>query len=174
MTAELRDYVVSMMERLDCPRSLSLAIMAKNGMWREALKELSCKPEDYGDSEAYFFAAQSHALLKKLDCIPGWGAAERIAECKKVWWASEHACARTNLRLQPFLMNESEDSHSERIHEFIVRVKNILVEILGDSPPSTWEGRFGPGATVSDNSVHTTVPDKTSSTPSFTDRKSVV
>jgi hypothetical protein len=65
-------------------------------------------------------------------------------------------------------LNESEDSTTERIHEFIVRAKNLMVDLLGDSPPLTWEGKFGPGATVSDNSAHTTVPDKTSSVPTFT------
>jgi hypothetical protein len=68
----------------------------------------------------------------------------------------------------PFLLNESPDSNGEAIHGFISRVRKIVVDILGESPPSSWEGRFGPGATVSDNAAHTTVPDKMSSVPTYT------
>ncbi len=167
MTAELLDYVVSTMERLDCPRSLTLAIHARYGAWKELL-ELPLYPGDYGCAESYFLAAQSHALLKKLTCIPTSGASERRKKCVEKWWASEHACAKTNLRLDPFLRNELNHSDDERIYGFIDRVRKNVVEILGESPPPTWEGRFGPGATVSDNSAHTTVPDKTSSTPTLT------
>jgi hypothetical protein len=167
MTTELLGFVVSTMERLNCPRSLTLAIMARHGMWREAL-ELPCEPAVYADSEAYFFSAQSHAFIKKLDCIPGWGARQRRDACVAKWWESEHACAASNLRLKPFLMNESTGSSDERIYAFIERVRKNVLDILGESLPLTWEGKFGPGATVSDNKAHTTVPDKTSSIPTFT------
>ena len=167
MTAELNEFVISAMESLDCPRSVTLSIMARYGMWRELL-ELPLSPGDYADPEAYFLAAQSHAFVKKLDCLPGFGAAERLKTCIDKWWASEHACAKTNLRLMPFLLNESSDPAEEAIFGFIGRVRKNVAEILGSSPPPTWEGCFGPGATVSDNAAHTTVPDKMSSIPTFT------
>jgi len=137
-------------------------------MWKEILKELPLDPGLYSSSEAYFFAAQAHALIKKLDVIPGWDASVRRSECLKRWWQSEHACAKTNHRLSRFLLNESLDPSDELIYAFIGDVRKNVEEILGLAPPSTWEGRFGPGATVSDGAAHSTVPDKMSSVPTFT------
>lgn len=166
LSHEVKSVSLAIMEGLACPRSLTVSIMVRYGLY-EDLAELSADPLHYLDSESYWAAAQATGFLKKFPHLPtGLNLEDRA---RKAFWASEHTCYKTNERLSPFLFgaHAPEDEH---VWEFIQRVRNEVLLILGRHPPSNWEdeARFGPGATMSDTSRYTTVPDKMSSVPSLT------
>jgi len=167
MTTELLEYVLTTQEALSCPRALTVALMARHGMW-SAIAELDAKPEDYCDAETFFLATQATSFVSSLGTIPGSGPKDREAAAIAKWLDCERACARSNLRLSKYLYNEGDSPSDERVYSFLEVARKKILEMIGMRPPATWEGRFGPGATVSDKSALVTVPDKISSVPTFT------
>lgn len=167
LTQEVLDVALTLMEGLDCPRSLTVAILLRSGEW-DQLTSLEVDPKHHCDDRDYFEAIAATDLLRKydgfkLDVNPREVAIEK-------WWWSEKQCYITNERLGKYLNRGSSptDLSDARILDFIDRVRKNVLSILGDRPPETWEGRFGPGATVSDVSRMSTIPDKMSSVPSLT------
>jgi len=166
MIDDLHEYVISSMESLDCPRSLTLAILARYGAW-EAMLSIDLDPGHYSDSDSYLRAAQAHAFVEKLPNIPMFDLAARKAAAIKKWQAGESDCARSNARLKPYLMNGPfEGPNQVRLSIFFGDVRKKVSEVLG-RPPSILEGKFGPGSTVSDG-YGSTIPDKIDSQPTYT------
>jgi hypothetical protein len=60
------------------------------------------------------------------------------------------------------------DDVDEAVLNFVVECRKEVDRLLGSRPPTLLEGRFGPGATMSDKSQASTVPDKMSSLPTLT------
>lgn len=158
---------LSVMEGLACPRSLGVKILIECGEWRQ-LAELRCDPRQYATPDAYFRAASATEMLRKCADLPLTGVNRREAALSK-WWEAERQCFRTNRRLAPFvnrgLFGHLED---ERVHAFIARVRKRVWRVLGTKPPSELSPRLGPGATQSDRSGYTTVPDKFTSALTLT------
>lgn len=164
---DVRDLALNLMEALDCPRSLTVAILLRYGEY-DQITLLEADPSHYLHSASYFCAVAATDFLRKydgfqLDVDPHAAAIEK-------WWWAEKECFKTNERLGTYLKRGvSPTSRSdELILSFIERVRKNVRDLIGDGPPPTWEGRFGPGATVTDDGRHATVPDKLSSTPSLT------
>jgi hypothetical protein len=84
------------------------------------------------------------------------------------FYDSELVCHRTNLRLDPLLYGRSDPTYDDRVTSFVDVARKKIVEWIGSGPSSSFEGKFGPGATMSDSSRFCTVPDKMSSVPTFT------
>lgn len=165
MTIQWHDAALSIMEGLDCPRSLTVAIMLRYEDW-DGLVALSADPSHYCTAESYWRAAQATDLLRKCPDLPGGPSdADREAAATEKWWWAERECKRTNDRLNhladlasEFLLNEDE----ARVWGVLLRARKVMARIMGSGPPSP-HGRFGPGATVSDVSRMTLTPDKMSS-----------
>lgn len=164
---QVMDLALSFYEELDCPRSLTAALLLRYGEF-DQLVRLATDPLDYEDSRAYISAAAATDFLRKFDGFDLDVDLERDAIEK--WYANEASCLKTNLRLMPYLTGVCLPGEhlDERICSFIKSVRKNIVRLIGERPPSTWEGAFGPGATVSDVSTHSTVPDKMSSVPTLT------
>lgn len=166
LTPQVRDVALALMEGLDCPRALSVAILIRYEEW-DALVQMRAVPLHYNDPEDYFRAAAATDFLRKypdfkLSLDPKRNAIEK-------WWAAERDCYRTNERLSPLVYGSLDcDSYDEVLSLFVSDVQKKVRQLLGDGPPSDFQGRFGPGATVSDKSRYCTVPDKMSSVPTFT------
>lgn len=165
LTPEVNEIVLAMMEGLSCPRSLTVAVMTRYGMWEE-LMQLDLNVTDYANAEAYFRAAQASKLLAKLNCeVPGL---DPKAAALAKWWEAEKHCFLTNQRLNNLADFGGNDPGDERILQFLRDVKKNVAWLIGDAPPEVVEGVFGPGATMTDNSMRTTIAHKLSVTPSLT------
>lgn len=159
--------VLSVMEGLACPRSLTVKCLIDAGEWRQ-LSELRCDPSQYATPDAYFRAASATEILRKCADLPIPGVNRREAALSK-WREAEVMCFETNRRLAPFvgraLFREPPD---ERVVSFIGRLRKRVWRVLGSNPPSELSPRLGPGATQSDKSGFTSIPDKFTSALTLT------
>lgn len=169
ITSTTITVILSLMEGLACARSLTVAILVRNGEW-EQLANLECAPRDYSDSEAYWAAAQATAIVRKNKSLPS--GLDLEAKAVNSFWESERTCYRTNRRLNPYVENgvNPDDANTQAIRSFIDRCRKIVKEAIWTRPPADLNGRLGPGATMSDTSRACTVPDKMSSVPTITPR----
>lgn len=164
-TPEVEEIVLSVMEGLSCPRSLTAAILVRYGLYEELMK-LEPIVTDYCDAEDYFRAAQASKFLAKLECrIPGLDP-EAVAVEK--WWAAERQCFTTNRRLNTLIDFGGASPDDQRFLAFLSRVRKNVSKLIGDAPPEVMDGVFGPGATVTDKSTRSTIAHKLSLTPSLT------
>lgn len=163
MTPDVRSVALSLMEGLDCPRALTVAILIRYEEWAQ-LVSLETSPEHYDTPLRYADACQATDFLRKCEGL-ATGIDTTAAAISKWWWA-EKECHKTNIRFAALL----EGDHSlldERAFGLLDQARKICRWILGERPPPTWEGKFGPGATVSDTSRACTIPDKMSSVPTL-------
>ena len=165
LTPQVQEIVLSIMEGLRCPRSLTVAIMLRAGMWHDLL-QLDVRPSDYLDPSSYLRSAAATKLLSKLECkIDGLDPAQAALD---KWYEAEKSCFVANRRINLLMDFESNDPIDKRCCQFLAAVKKQVEWLIGDRPPSFVEGAFGPGATISDKSGRTTVLHKLSSTPTYT------
>lgn len=164
---EVLDVAHSILEGLDCAHSLSASLLIKYGEW-DQLVQKTCDPRSFLTAEDYMCANAATELLRKFPDLPTTLDLDAITLEK--WWWAERECFRTNRRLDAYIDRGSAcgDSDDGRILSFIGEVRKNIEKIIGSGPPPTWEGRFGPGATVSDVSTAVTTADKMSSVPTFT------
>lgn len=164
LTHEVKTIALNLMEGLSCPRSVSVAILIRSGCWVEIAK-LSTVPSHYSDSESYWAARAATDFLRKYVDLPTGIDREAAAIAK--WWDGEFECKRTNLRLDSYF-DPAWGSNDTRINGFFDRVRKEVKTLIGTQPPKVLFPHFGPGATMSDRSQCTTVPDKMSSVLTFT------
>lgn len=166
MTQDVREVALSYMEGLDSSQSLGVAIMLRYGDW-DSICDLTTDPNAYSDPNDYLRNAAASCFLKKLDVDTGVDL--EPATFEKWLWA-EKECFKTNVRLNRFLDAEASlgEPNEPWLTDFVGRVRKNVIELIGHCPPQAVQGRFGPGATVSDSSRETTVCHKMSSVPTFT------
>lgn len=161
----LTEIALTMMEGLDCARSLTVAILVRHGEW-DQLVELRFDPSLYTSPDDAWRANAATEFLRKCEGLPT--SYDLREEAKKKFWASEKQCFETNQRLLPLKFGRNDCFYESALHDFMDGVKRRIVRVIGEKPPSHYEGGFGPGATVSDDARHSTVPDKMSSVPTLT------
>ncbi len=166
LTQDVKTAALNLMVALDCPRSLTVAILLRYEDL-DQLTSLGIDPAHYLDANSYVRAAAATDFLRKFDGFT-LDVDVESATLEKWWWA-EHECYKTNERLSPLLYGGSHGScYSEAIGEFVSSFRKAVEKLIGDRPDSVFDGKFGPGATVSDTSRYVTVPDKMSSVPTLT------
>ena len=167
LTPEVKKVALTLMGELDCPRAMSVKMLIDAGEWEQLVK-LECNPLHYPDAHSFMLAYQATELLRKLDSpLPGLDL--EAAAIEKWWWA-ERECFRTNRRLneiQDFGSLNGEPVHDEMLG-YISRARRFLFETLGSGPRHDLDGRFGPGATMSDVGGRTSVLDKMTTVPTLT------
>ncbi len=165
LTQDVQDIVLTLMEGLSCPRSLTVAILVRYGEW-DQLTQLSTIPEHYSRALNYLDAVSATDLLRKYTGFELPIDVEALTLEKWVW--AERECYRSNERLSPLLNGDPHGSiYGVAMGSFLTALRKNVRRLIGNGP-KTFDGRFGPGATMSDMSRYTTVPDKMSSVPSFT------
>lgn len=159
MIPEVLEVAQSLMAALDCPRAMTVSILLKYGEWDQLIK-LTTNPRDYCDSLDYLRAAQATDFLRKFPELPT--SIDRRHEALIKWWDSEKQCFRTNRRLNTFsdFGGPSGSTAEGAFPSLIGRIRKNVWRLIGGGPSEVLEPRFGPGATVSDKSTHSTVPDK--------------
>lgn len=159
------ELVLSYMEGLRCPRAVTVAILWRYGEW-DQLTSLEADPALYIDADSYRRAAGATDLLRKCQGLDTGVDLEAVTRLK--WWEAEHQCARSNDRLSPYLFGTLFSDADERILAVLANVRKKIESWIGSRPPADLSGRFGPGATYSNPSGMSLVPDKLSSEPTFT------
>jgi len=138
----------------------------RHGEW-DGISEISLDPRSYLDAQSYALDAAAVGLVKKLEELPT--SHDRRGNAIAKWRQGEADCYRTNERLQRYLPeNRLFDDRDAAIDSFFESVRKIILSWIGSRPDDLAVGRFGPGATYSDRSGKTTVPDKMSSDPVMT------
>ncbi len=166
LTQDVRDITLSLMEGLSCPRALTVAILIRYSEW-DQLTSLEAVPVHYSSAFAYACATYATDFLRKFDGFKLPIDIEALTLEK--WFWAEHECYKSNERLSPLLYGGSHGSiYGEAMGVFIDSFRKNVKLLIGSAPPSSYDGRFGPGATMSDDSRFTLVPDKMSSTPTLT------
>lgn len=166
LTPQMQKVALNLMEGLDSARSLTVSCLIRYNEWDQLMK-LSCDPHLYLDAERYYKDACATDFLRKLECkIDG---IDPEAAAVEKWWQAERKCFETNERLNEiFDFYTLKGYGAERITEFFNDMKSHLVWLLGDRPPESFDGFFGPGATLSDGAATCSVPHKMSSLPTLT------
>lgn len=166
-TPEVKEIVLAYMEALDCGRSLAIAIMLREGDW-QGIFEMKTPVHHYEGPDAYYRAVSATSLLSKLNTRVK--NVDPDEEARKKWLAAEKQCFVTNRRFGEILDFGTLNGEPvpSAVHEFLVRMRKAFSWLLGERPPEEIEGRFGPGATISDAAERTTVPHKCSSVPTIT------
>lgn len=165
LTPEVKKVALSVMEGLDCPRSLTVSLLIQSEQWEDLVK-LSTDPLHHLESDAYFRSAAADSFLRKLEeTIPGVDIEEATFQ---KWLEAERQCFKTNKRLSDLIYGSFvEGSRESRLAEFLGDVKRWMRWLLGPVP-TVVDGVFGPGATISDTSDRVTLGHKMSSTPTYT------
>lgn len=141
------------------------------GRWEELTRK-SVDPRSYSDAISYFSDARTVAFLKKFRGeIDG---VDRKKNATDKWWAAENQNYWSNQRLLPYVpyhypgFRPGLQQRDERIASILDEVRTRIESWIGTAPPQLCEGKFGPGATLSDPGRLATVPDKISSVPTLT------
>ena len=156
LAPEIRELSEVYYASLDCPRSLTAAILLRYDEF-DQVASLKAKPSDYADPAGYHLAALASDWLRKFPGLPVKVDPEE--EAKKSWYQSECECARQNARALFGLSSE--------ILLLVDVAAEFVKDVLGPCPLDLTP-RFGPGATASDLAKATTVLDKVSSRPTVT------
>lgn len=136
-----------------------------NGDW-DALASMRASPKDYTSADSYRLDACAVSFLRKMEELPT--SFDRAGKALENFWKAERECWRTNERLEPYLRDPREWAGDAAVRELTARARKIIESVIGERPPSSVTGRFGPGATFGDRGVYTTIPDKMSSDPTLT------
>lgn len=162
---DVEDIVLTAMEGLDCPRSLTVAILIRSREWTQ-LMQLKCVVSHYCSSQSYFSACVATDLLRKLEvAVPGLDPEEAA---KESWYASERQCFTTNRRLNELWdFGTLEGIPEPRLVDFLRRVRKNVRQLIGPRPNAP-RGVFGPGASQSDPVVRSTLAHKLCSQPTMT------
>ncbi len=163
---KIRDCVLPLLESLDTPRSLSVAILMKNEEWLQ-LVELRADPTQYEDVRDYARAAAATDLLRNYQGLPA--VADTHQAAVDAFWETERTCALTNTRLRDLTEGCAVNDEQLPPEAYLVVgfMRTFVREVLGPVP-NRLDFFFGPGATVSDGANLATLPDKLTSLPTVT------
>jgi len=133
------------LEALGTPVALGVYLRMKYGEW-DQLAAKRTDPRTYTADLMEKFRRDYLAteLLRKYPGLPI--QVDRVRAAKDAFWAAEAQCARTNVRLKPYVDDPLSEDVDVRIQEFIRDVRKMVGDILGPLPADL-EARFGPGAT---------------------------
>lgn len=160
-TRELDELAMSFYEDIGGESAQRCASLLRAGDYRQ-LVEMSVDPRTYDDAYAFARDYAAISFLRKCADLPT--GIDTGAAAIATWYTAESECYRTNERLSPFVYGSPED---ERLQQFVLRLKRRVEEAIGHRPPPLGDPVFGPGATISDRSLQTTLPDKLSSVPTL-------
>jgi hypothetical protein len=162
-----RSIALAFFSGLGTPRALTAWLLFEHREW-DQLTLLECDPLHYRDADTYRRDNAATCFFKKYDGfdLPVDLESEAIAK----WYAAEKQCHITNLDLRIYRVSQTLRGRIDtRFDELIHRARKMVRYVLGAAPPPLAEGRFGPGATVSDKSSSCHLLDKLSSEPTVTE-----
>lgn len=148
---------------LGTPMGDKLAKALATGDWL-TIASAKINPVDYVDAHTFGKDALAVSLLKKYPHLPVRGHS-RVQAAVDTWWAAEKQCYDTNERLNRYLPEFAFSADlDEGVAGFLADVRKEVLHLLGPCPPILLEGRFGPGATLTDRGGDVTILHKMSNT----------
>jgi len=161
--------ITRLLEDINTPRSLSILICLRHGDVRGAVS-FHCSPAHYSDPEAYARDNMATEFIRKCE-IPGCAKPGQLEhESFERLMATERLCYQTNRRLSRFLDGLLDQPGDARILKFIDDVRKKIRWLVGPLPTDLSRCGFGPGATLTNPSRYSTIPDKIESVPCGTPR----
>lgn len=140
--------VSALMQDLNTPRALTVAILVRNGEWEQACS-LRAIPGEYLDTtsgiEKFRRDYQATEFIRKLEGLP-IDSVDRRSKAIQQFYEYEEQCARTNLRLDLVLNYPTSDRFETAARNLADRAKTLIKKWLGPIP-MTLDPRHGPGAT---------------------------
>lgn len=166
LTQDVKRIALTLMEGLNTPRALTVAILSRYEEWGE-LANLRVSPRSYLDADSLWRDSMATDFFRKCRDLSEGDQLSTVTFNKWLW--AEHLCKRTNDSLRELdwprnLLTRQEVALSDLLSE----MRKIIEGVIGNRPPQNLPGRFGPGATVSDPSSLASIPDKMSSVPTYT------
>jgi len=150
--------VFRLLEDINTPRALSIFLCLRYSDVRQAVS-FRCDPLHYTDPEDFARDTMATEFLRKCD-IPGVVPSSQLeTECFERLLATERTCAETNLRLNRFIGGHLDQPGDARIPSVIQKIREHVAYVVGPIPLSI-DGGFGPGATLTNSSRLSTIPDK--------------
>lgn len=166
------ETALTLWEGLDTPLSLKAAMLLKAGEWQQ-LFELRADPLAYDNSELFWRDNQAAEFLRKLELDLGAEHREELEQAAvRQFYACEAQCAKTNIRLLPYITDPLSEDCDPGVLSFIKRVRKEVAFCLGRVPSRIYP-RFSGGSTMSDSGSETTIPDKLTSNPTHTQSFSI-
>lgn len=138
-----RDVALTALEEIDCPRSLSVAIMLRYGEHIQ-LASLTFDPFAYGEYVDAVGAFQATELLRKFQGLEGTtGESRKTAAIAKAAEA-ERQCATTNIRVNGWEYGIWANTQCEQA---IMLARKKISRVLGSFNMDEWMEccRWGPG-----------------------------
>lgn len=170
LTFETLELAYNLMDKLNCPRSLTIKILIREREWVQ-LFSMKCKPSDYSSAEDYLRATAATDFLRKLNVDASVPGIDPDRNAFLTWMWAEKECFITNCKLYEIVDFDTLDGAPvpDALNRFIDRLRENVRLLIGNDPGAYQNfGRFGPGATISDNYGATTVAHKMSSAPTLT------
>lgn len=155
-----------LLESIGTPRSLSVAVMLRNGLWEDALS-LRCDPMHYIDAESFARDNLATELLRKLELDHVRDKDRLATECFERLEATERLCCETNVRMLRFIQGPL-DPNDARLLPIIDKIRKNIRWLVGPVPTDLEGCGFGPGATLTNEARLSTIPDKLESVPTGT------
>lgn len=150
---------VSLLEELDCARSLSVRILLRYGEWDQIAEGLPIEAEWFDDPVIFYRAYQATKLLTKADFLPTSYDRRKVALGR--FESAEAQCFSTNRKWRSWYVDgtASPPYPADRI---ISMTKRNIQHILGRFPVEQLKEhcRWGPGATTSIRNPRTSVYEK--------------
>lgn len=152
------EVALGILESLNCPRAVTVAMMVRHGMWDE-IANLSIDPQGFNDSETFFRAYQATKLLSKAEWLPTSFNKKEVAIRK--FREAEQLCSDTNAFFRAYREQKLKLlPHLERI---LFSARRKIGKVLGDKLWAWTEFcNFGPGADGSTFAGMTSAYDKLS------------
>jgi len=163
---QLERVVLTLCEDVGSPVAQKVASFVRSKDYGQ-LVAMTIDPAQYNCPRRYLEDAGCVEFLRKFGdfVIPG---IDKAGVALDSFWSSEKVCAKTNVRLAPFISNGPfEDPFDGVLLTSVDRIKTRIRDILGSLPKEILP-RFGPGATFRDVGQLVTVPDKMSTRPTST------
>lgn len=163
---DFQKVVFRLLEDINTPRSLAISICLRHSDLRAAVS-FRCDPMHYSDPEAYASDVMATDFLRKCN-IPGAATQVQLEkECFERLLATERSCYETNQRLSRYLGQSGllDQPGDARILELIDTIRKKIRWLVGPLPRDLTMCGFGPGATLTNPSRYSTIPDKIESVP---------
>jgi len=149
----------------DTPVALGCFLRAKHGEWDE-LARMEVRPSDYCNPHRFKVDNQCVGFLRKCKDLDT--TVDREQAARAAFFDGEEKCCKTNARLSRYINNKGPfDLDDAMFFGLIAEVQKNVAYLVG-SPPKTLDFKLGPGSTLSDPGMWSTVPHKFCSKPTVT------
>jgi len=159
------EIAIRLLESIDCPRALSVAIMLRYEHYDDIVS-LRAVPDHYEDAAKFFKAYQATRLLQKSKWLPT--SFDKQAVALEAFWTAEAQCKSTNELFKA--LRDGAICIDPALQERLVLAKRKISQMLSKANPYAFLDQcgFGPGSDMSTKQGLTSAYNKLSNSGSVT------